>query len=336
MPDIWREKKIIIVLQIIIAILAIVYLIKLANNNDLLLIVKAVNFNYYLPSLGLLFFCYLLLSLRWMILLREIQVKLTINNSIASYLAGAFTGIFIPGMIGADATRIFITHKKTEASVIKLTMIVAIEKFLGLVTLFIVLAFGLWLTHYSLAVSTGIFSILTGLIALTLFLAPELSRLLLIKLPPLEKIPCNDKKKWRGITYPSIQKILLPISNTKKMTIITAMFLTIGSFVVDLIAARYICIAFGISVSMGALAVAIPASYLANLLPITPGGIGIREGILVGVLAAFGVMPGEAAGLALAILLNRTIIGLLGGAAILSNHISLGTLLRETDASRKH
>jgi hypothetical protein len=63
--------------------------------------------------------------------------------------------------------------------------------------------------------------------------------------------------------------------------------------------------------------------YLATVLPISPGGLGVREGTLVIVLAQFGLAASDAALLAVAVFLNRVAVGAVGAV----QHLASGTRL---------
>lgn len=57
----------------------------------------------------------------------------------------------------------------------------------------------------------------------------------------------------------------------------------------------------------------IPLVYLATVLPISLGGIGVREGVLVWFLSIAGVSASEAVLLAFLVYLNRVLVGTIGG-----------------------
>jgi glycosyltransferase 2 family protein len=61
------------------------------------------------------------------------------------------------------------------------------------------------------------------------------------------------------------------------------------------------------------LLITMPIVYLATVLPIAPGGLGIRESVLVMTLGTFSIVHADAALLAIAVFLNRVLVGLVGG-----------------------
>jgi uncharacterized protein (TIRG00374 family) len=70
----------------------------------------------------------------------------------------------------------------------------------------------------------------------------------------------------------------------------------------------------GVHVPWTVYAVSVPIALLAGIAPLSVGGIGLREGVLVGLLAHFGVDPGRAAALTLLMDLQRVPVALAGAA----------------------
>jgi uncharacterized membrane protein YbhN (UPF0104 family) len=73
-----------------------------------------------------------------------------------------------------------------------------------------------------------------------------------------------------------------------------ALLYAVGNWVLDA-ACLWLCLAaFGVHVAPGLLLTAYGAANLLGLLPITPGGLGVIEGVLMPSLVAFGVSSGVA------------------------------------------
>ncbi len=71
--------------------------------------------------------------------------------------------------------------------------------------------------------------------------------------------------------------------------------------------------AIGLAVSLTEFFAIIPLVYLVTILPISLGGLGVREGMLVFLLAQFNVAITDAVTLSFLIYLNRVVVGSLGG-----------------------
>ena len=80
--------------------------------------------------------------------------------------------------------------------------------------------------------------------------------------------------------------------------------------------------AIGLSLPLRAFFAVVPMVYLATLLPISLGGLGVREGALVFLLARLGVPTSSAVTLSFLIYLNQVFLGMLGGSLQLARLLS--------------
>ena len=81
---------------------------------------------------------------------------------------------------------------------------------------------------------------------------------------------------------------------------------------VNILALDIFARAIGVDVSWTVFAVAIPVTLVATLTPFSVNGLGIREGVLVGMLTHAGVSTGHAAAIAVLVDLQMLPFGILG------------------------
>jgi uncharacterized membrane protein YbhN (UPF0104 family) len=74
-----------------------------------------------------------------------------------------------------------------------------------------------------------------------------------------------------------------------------------------------VAISLGIKVPFYAFFIIVPIVYIATLLPISLGGLGVREGAMVFLMSRLGVSTVDGVSLAFLIYLNLVFIGLVGG-----------------------
>ena len=82
-----------------------------------------------------------------------------------------------------------------------------------------------------------------------------------------------------------------------------------GDIAVTFLLAR----ALDLDVPFVALLGVVPLVYLATVLPISLGGLGVREGTLAFLLARYGVAASDAITLSFLVYLNRVLVGSIGG-----------------------
>ncbi|WPL17708.1 hypothetical protein Thiowin_02747 [Thiorhodovibrio winogradskyi] len=81
----------------------------------------------------------------------------------------------------------------------------------------------------------------------------------------------------------------------------------------DIIACFLLAEALSIQLDLATLFVVMPVTYLITLLPISLGGLGIREGVLVLLLGRVGISVSDAVTFAFLIHFNRMLVGGSGG-----------------------
>ena len=85
------------------------------------------------------------------------------------------------------------------------------------------------------------------------------------------------------------------------------------SQIFDILGSYYMSRAISLNLPLIVLFVVIPIVYITTVLPISLGGLGVREGVLTLLLARVGIPASDAITFSLALYLNRVIIALLGG-----------------------
>jgi uncharacterized protein (TIRG00374 family) len=249
-------------------------------------------------------------SLRWLCLLKAIKVSFSPVSAYRAYLSGVFVGVAMPGVIGGDMVRVWFCMRDTGTSLLLASTTILLERLLGVGALLLILSTGIYLTDFK---STNDFFefvpflAISGLIIITFF--PWIIR----RIAALCKM---------GKTLASVNRILDPLQSIKISLLYVALFLSIVYQAFDICISFFIATSLGYNLSPVNLMVALPIAYLVTVLPLSPGGLGVREATFVAVLAFFGMSPNEAALLALAIFLNRVLIGLIGGINFFNDYSS--------------
>ena len=88
----------------------------------------------------------------------------------------------------------------------------------------------------------------------------------------------------------------------------------VGAWAVNLGALQAVALGVGLHVRFSLLAVAVPATLISGLFPFTVNGLGVREGVMVGVLVAGGAAAASAGALAVMLDLQCAPFALVGAA----------------------
>ena len=236
--------------------------------------------------LGLIFT--LVKAYKWYLLIKDLELDISFLSAIDGYLSGMSLGIVTPGRIGEVGRIIEVPGEKKLAGV----GLVLWDKIFDLWAVGIL---SLWGLSYFLTPYISVIVTLVLLGSLFFILQPRYLEIL-AKFPILRRYP----------------QLLEGLKHLKIRTIIVCLILTLICYILVLFEASLLLMSFGKSFNPGIL-IAYPLVMLANLIPITVGGLGIREGFAILLLGRFGIPDGIAFNLAFLVFLINTALPALWG-----------------------
>ena len=223
------------------------------------------------------------MTIRWKFVLTLIEMK---NYSLRLlydfYLVGSFFNIFIPGAIGGDAMRLYYVSKAYHLTKTKSLLSVFIERVAGLFALGLILMFSLLFNdtiRSRLDFGFTLIALSTAGIVLALVIAKYFIQ----------------KKMTVGY---------------KEMA--TILFLSgLGQFG-DILIAYIYALYFDLDISVLNLMSIMPLVYVATVIPISLGGVGVREGVMTAGMALYGIDISDAVLVSFLLYLTKIVIGLGG------------------------
>jgi uncharacterized membrane protein YbhN (UPF0104 family) len=247
-------------------------------------------------------------SLRWKLTLADSQVYLSYRKSYIGYLTGMFYNIFLPGAVGGDVIRIGYCVTNTGCKSGTAVASVLLERVAGVVS---VLSFVLGVTLFIPAAMSPIFT--RGMIkALTWAAIAWIVILLALLIARQLWAKWGPKDHYTGIKE-FIFSGMQTLSNLQLKTISALFLLSVIFQGANIFGAFVLSRAIGEELPLSVFFAVLPIVYVATLLPISLGGLGVREGSLVFLLAFYGVPTSEAITLSFLIYLNQVFVGLIGG-----------------------
>ena len=306
-----NKKTIFLILRIVISISLIVYLIK-TQFKDFGLALDTLKLSYK----GLLLLSFsthiagiLITAKRWRILLRTQNIRLGIGNLLVTVLIGFFFSNFLPTTIGGDVFRTYDCAKKAKIPIEKSASVILVERFSGVVSAatYAIVALFLGFTaigEQSVIIPIVIFFLISLMVGLFL-INPSVFRLgrLVDKIGFLKRI----REKLSNIyhTLRSFKKSKIVLAQALLYSFLLQFMVVLNYF----LAAR----ALGIELEFIAFIFIVPVVATIAMLPISIGGIGLRENSLVFILIAMGVINEKAALFSLIIFAMLILISALGG-----------------------
>jgi uncharacterized membrane protein YbhN (UPF0104 family) len=257
-------------------------------------------------AIGLLLVGFVLSTVRWQQVLVALDVEERFRRLFSHFLAGQFISAFLPGTVGGDVVRMTRLTKDTGSGPMSFASVV-LERLTGWIVLPLI-------TYLGFLVNPGLRHVGPTRVAFTIATGTLIALVLILVAVDHPKLGGRfaDSQGWRrfaGAVHLGVGKLRRKPSAA--LSVIGAGFAYQMSLVLAaLLAAR----ALGINqLGFTALMAFFPAVLIAQVLPISIGGLGVREFALVFFLGAVGV--GKEQALALGLLFYvLTLVASLSGA----------------------
>jgi glycosyltransferase 2 family protein len=307
-----KYKKIInTALRIVISAGLIIYLIS-SQFKDFKTVsgtLSEINIPLIILSFSTIIYGIWITAFRWQTLLKTQGIKLSILSLASSTLVGVFFNNFLPTSIGGDVYRAYDVTKKTGFPMSSSVSVLVVERLSGIIAsaMFAVAALFLGFTAIggkSVVVPIVIFLILSIII---FFLILNPNKFGLNKLA--------KKIKFLGKMFEKLKNVYSTFLSFKKykLVIISVLFYSLTLQFAVVINYWLASRALGINLDLTAFIFIVPVVSIISMLPISLGGIGVREGSLVFLLVSLGSPNAKAAMCSLLLLVMTLIMGIIGG-----------------------
>ncbi|MDD5623054.1 MAG: lysylphosphatidylglycerol synthase transmembrane domain-containing protein [Actinomycetota bacterium] len=306
-----NKKTLLLILRIAISASLIVYLVstRIESFSDVIEILKSSNKFLLLLSLSTHALGTYITAVRWKILLNTQEVRLSNTTLSVTVLIGSFFNNFLPTSIGGDVFRAYDASKKGNISLGSSASVILVERFSGVVSAatYAIIALFLGFTaigHQSIIVPIIIFFVVTLILAL-LIINPSLFR--------FDKI--TRKFRFMRKIADKLSNFYNTLVSFKKYKVVLIEVLAFSFLLQFSVILNYwlASMALGIDLSLTAFIFIVPIVAVIAMLPISIGGIGLRENSLVIIMVAMGVNNEKAALCSLLILFMLIIMGIIGG-----------------------
>lgn len=270
-------KKIIpLVLRIGISIILLFFLFKFqhVDTQEVLKSIKNADKGLLLLALVVYFSVYILCLFRWNMLLKGAKIHLSLKRVIISFSGGVFFNALLPSTIGGDLVRSIdlSTHTKRPKEVVATVLLDRLSGYVGLVIVALLsLLFGWKLIHHksvllSIAIITGVL-IVVLLVLFNSFAYSKINQIL--HSPRAGRIREAIKNLHQEIH----------IFRHHKKIIVNNLILSVLIQVAFPLAFYITALSLGIKINIIYFFIYLPIIGAITLLPISIGGLGLRENI---------------------------------------------------------
>ncbi|MDG5800644.1 lysylphosphatidylglycerol synthase transmembrane domain-containing protein [Marinilabiliaceae bacterium ANBcel2] len=280
------RRKVALYLKIFFSLALIVFLLTRIDFTQLYKL-KFSFIPYFFGGITISLIAISIMTYRWKILTDNyLKIKIRLKQLYQYYLTGSFFNIFLPGAIGGDVVRTQRLSTRHDVKVKKATIITIAERFAGIYGLAIILAFSFMFMNFPEGFQIQKF-------------VPDW----LLMLSPVIVLAFSPLLKWilkkRGL-----------VTNNRFILQITAISLLaqMGDITIAWLFSQY----FGLNLNFTALIFIMPFVYIATVLPISLGGLGIREGAFSGLMMLYGIDTSIAILISLLMYLVKVAVGVIG------------------------
>lgn len=255
-------------------------------------------------ALGIYLCLHLIGTLKWRMMLATAGAPLSVGEAITCYYAGLFGNTFLPSVVGGDVVRagLAVRYSRRPAGVVLGSVV---DRTIDMVGLASVAALGTVLLPTALDAQGR--KVFLGLA--TLGAVGAVAGLVALRLIPFRRFPWKAKRR-----LVSVRRSFLALrARPERMVIALVAGMLLQSSLVAL--NWWLGLRVGVEASLPIWLVVWPLAKLSAALPVSQGGIGVREAALVALFSPFGVpaVAAVAAGLVFeAVILSGGLVGGLG------------------------
>jgi uncharacterized membrane protein YbhN (UPF0104 family) len=249
---------------------------------------------------------------RWQRVLAVYDAHIPMRILLKHYLAGQFVGNALPSTVGGDVLRISRSSKDTGSTEVAFASVV-LERLTGFVALPL-------LTFVGFMMRPDLFGVSRSWIAIVIAVGTVLVLAIILVLSASPRLAGRfvHRANWTrfiGIVHVGVDRL-----RRDKRDALGALAAAIA-YQLTVLAAVYCAVhTIGLTIPNGAVFAYIPAVAMVQVLPISVGGLGVREGMLALLLQPLGVPTGQAVAVGLLWYAMTIVVSVVGAPAFAVGH----------------
>ena len=298
-----------ILLRVGISVALLIYLFGHVDARSLLKIIGNSNKPMLFLAFFICFFSYLFCLLRWNMLLKAVKIRLPFKRVVISFAGSVFFNLFLPSTIGGDLMRSIdlAMHTKKTKEVVATVFLDRISGYVGLVILLLV---SLSLGWRMILQDKGVFLSVTIIMVTLLFILLVLfNNKVYSKINKLLDSP--NAGKIRALIRNLHEEI--HIFRHKKGVIFNNIIFSVLVQITLPLTFYFVALSIGVKISIMYFFVFLPIIGAITLLPISIGGLGLRDATTIYFFSQVGVTKDMAFAISLLNFIFILIYGIIGG-----------------------
>lgn len=246
---------------------------------------------------------------RWYILVKTKSSDISFSILLHTVFVSGFLGFFIPGAVGVELVRVYALARLTDAALALSSVL--IERLTALIALAAIVLLGLLVAPVGLPDAVGTSAVIIAALLCVAILSLFANRIRALYLAML-----SGRMLAQARTH--LEAFLNQIDAFRRAPwlMVQLAALSIGLQLLRVLEGILLAVALGIDVELAYLFVIIPAGVLVTMLPISLGGLGVREALYVALFGAIGIDAASAFTLSFVNFVLGVIVLLMPGAVL--------------------
>lgn len=258
-------------------------------------VLRNINLPLFLVSLLSYMLLFIPMSYRWQLLLRVLGIDAPIGRLYKTYLVGLFFNNFFPTTIGGDIVRGYSLYQFTQKGK-EAVVSVIVERFLGFTSLIMIAVAALALSYPSfydpLLAWLILAAFLVYLVVLIVMLTPTIFIL-------ADRFLQKFKIRKLGSKLLQIPEVI-SLYKSSPFVLIRLVFFSLFLQVLAILIYYILCYSLHLEIPLIDVFLFLPIISIVSMIPISLGGLGIREGMSVYLFQQIGIESAQALSLSLA------------------------------------
>ena len=266
------KKYIIFIVRVLLTVIFLSFILKTVDFSKTIRLTQSLNIVYVIYAFVLILLIRIIMAIRWNYILSKNNIRVSLKEIIyITYISSSF-GQFLPGGLGTDLLRGYQLIKTCKRTA-EVSGSIIIDRFIGIYSMLLLALIG--------AVLARIIGISTGLILTLLVINAVLG--FILYLAQVIRVRLNSSNFGKKSAVKTIDKIWSTFADRKKIFELLPGILSLSLFVqiMRCFVFYFLYLAYGYSINVIYFIIFIPILFVITLIPVSIGGLGIREGTLI-------------------------------------------------------
>jgi uncharacterized membrane protein YbhN (UPF0104 family) len=288
--------------KMVVSVAVVTWVLSRINLAELLTVMGKAHIGLLVLAFSLHGVGLLLSAKRWEILLSIEKIDLSFKAIVLTYWIGSFFNSFLPGSVGGDVVRSYLVSRD-HGKLMQTVITVIFERVAGVVALLAIFGIGVIWLYMSPDVALGGVLPAGG----ALFYGGHM----IVSARRTEWTPGNPKARW-GVKFDNLCKSIFSYGAHKR-ELCSIFFLSILLQINVIIYYSVVAAALDIHLAFVYFCLLIPPVLIVTMLPISFGGLGVREAAFLFFFSALGTTSAEILSLSLWSYMLALLANLSGG-----------------------